>query len=84
MGPDELQGIIDFEPFVPLRLTLSSGNVIEVRQREGVNVSGLTMSILDTTFTGEPRLRLVSLPNIALVEPIAHGPTGRGLAEEGA
>lgn len=62
MGPSELQELVDFEPFGPLRLTLSSGNVIDLRQREGVNITGLTMTIADTTIAGTPRVRLVSLP----------------------
>ncbi len=33
MGPEELQQLIDFEPFVPFRLTLSSGDVVHVRQK---------------------------------------------------
>lgn len=82
MGPSELQQLIDFEPFVPFRLTLSSGNIVEVRQRDGVNVTGLTMSIIYATVSGEPRFRLISLPNIALVEPILEGPPGQRLSEE--
>lgn len=76
MGPSELQELLDFEPFTPLRLTLASGDVVELNQREGLNVTGLSLSIEDVNFVGSPRLRLVSIPNIVLVEPIA-GRTGR-------
>lgn len=70
MGPSDLQEVLDFVPFTPLRLTLASGDVVELLQREGLNVTGLSLSVADTTLTGTPRLRLVSIPNICLVEPM--------------
>jgi hypothetical protein len=30
-----MQELIDFEPFLPMRLTLASGDVIDLRRREG-------------------------------------------------
>ena len=82
MGPSELQEVLDFEPFAPLRLTLASGDVVELHRREGLNVTGLSLSVEDTTLRGTPRLRLVSIPNIVLVEPIA-GRSGSNRLEGG-
>ena len=84
MGPSEIQELLDFRPFVPFRMTLSSGDVVDVRQWEGVSVTGLTMSIYYSSLNGGPRFRLVSLPNIALIEPIAAElPFGGRTIEEG-
>jgi hypothetical protein len=66
-----MQELIDFEPFLPMRLTLASGDVIDLRRREGLSVTGLSLAIEQVSPTGRRRLRLVSLPNICLVEPIA-------------
>jgi hypothetical protein len=82
MGPSELQQLVDFDPFVPFRMTLSSGDVVDVRQRDGVNITGLTMSIAFASINNVPRFRLVSLPNIALVEPIVDRDFGERLKEE--
>jgi hypothetical protein len=70
MSPSDLQEMIDFEPFTPLRLVLASGDVVELHRREGLNITGIGLSIEDTTMSGRPRLRLVSIPNVVLVEPI--------------
>ena len=82
MGPSDLQELIDFEPFTPLRLTLSSGNVVELKQREGLAVNGLTLSVVDSDVHGRQRLRLVSLPNIAFVEPLLRNDPNSRLSEE--
>jgi hypothetical protein len=71
MGPSELQELLDFEPFIRLRLTLASGDVVELNRRQGVNLTGLSLSIEDESQSGARRLRLVSIPNIVLVEPLA-------------
>jgi hypothetical protein len=71
MGPSDIQEVFDFDPFTPVRLTLASGDVVELRQREGLTITGLTLSVADTNTHGQPRLRLVSVPNICLLEPIS-------------
>ena len=78
MGPSEIQELLDSEPFVPLRLTLSSGSVVELHQRESLNLVGLSLSVLDDGLAGQPRLRFISIPNIAMAEPIVsrHGREG--------
>jgi hypothetical protein len=76
MGPGEIEELLSFEPFIPLRLTLASGDVIELRRNERIGVTGLSLSIADTNAFGQARLRLISMPNIVLIEPIA--PNERG------
>ena len=83
MSPDDLQDILDFRPFRPLRLTLSSGDVIDLRHREGLSVSGLSLLIQDADVFGNSRFRIVSVPNIALIDLIPEGESGRRLQEEG-
>lgn len=73
MSPTDLEDVIEFEPFTSLRLTLASGDVVELHQREGLSVHGLSLSIEDTTLAGRPRLRMVSIPKIVLLEPLADG-----------
>ena len=83
MSPDELQQMLDFIPFTPMRLTMASGDVVDLRRREGLSVNGMSLVIENTDLTGQPRLRLVSVPNICLLQPLRlSGPGGR-LAEEG-
>ena len=72
MGPSEIQELLDSEPFVPLRLTLSSGNVVELHHRESLNVVGLSLSVLEEGLAPQPRLRFISIPNIAMAEPIVN------------
>jgi hypothetical protein len=55
MSPSDLQELLDFEPFTPLRLTLASGDVVELHRREGLNITGLSLSIEDTYLFGGPR-----------------------------
>ena len=67
MSPTDLEEVLDFQPFTPLRLTLASGDVVELPQRQGLSVNGLSLTIVDTTRSGRPRLRMVSIPNIVLL-----------------
>jgi hypothetical protein len=79
MSPSELELYIQQDPAVPLRLTLSSGDQIVIRDEDRPIVEGLVL-ILCGAETGRfaQRHRLVSVPNIALVEPApGNRPTGR-------
>jgi hypothetical protein len=77
MGPSEIQELIESQPFVPLRLTLSSGSVVEIRADMDVNIVGLSLSVVDELPEFGQRLRFVSIPNIAIAEPMA-GPMRPG------
>jgi hypothetical protein len=75
MSPDELDQYVSQEPMPTLRLTLNSGDQIVIRQQDRPIVSGLTL-VLRGLETDRHTLghRLVSVPNIALVEPILDRP----------
>ncbi len=70
MAPSELQELLDFEPFTPLRLILASGDIVELHQREGLSIADLSLAVEDIGMTGTRRLRLVSIPNICMAEPL--------------
>ena len=70
MSPSEVQELRDFEPFVPLRLVLASGDVVKLYSREGLSITDLSLVVVDTGVMGRPRMRLVSIPNICLAEPL--------------
>ena len=74
MSPSELELYIEQDPALPLRLTLSSGDQILVRGEDRPIVEGLVL-ILRGVESGRfaQRHRLVSVPNIALVEPVQPG-----------
>ncbi len=72
MSPSDLEEHLFQEPFTPLRLTLSSGDQLIVDNNDRALISGLTLlySLADdpTSRLGK-KLRVVSIPNIVLVEP---------------
>ena len=78
MSPSELEIYLDQDPNQVIRLTLSSGDQILVRSEDRPVVEGLAL-ILRGPETGRfaQRHRLVSVPNITLVEPVTSRPTGR-------
>jgi hypothetical protein len=70
MGPEEMEQMIKFEPFVPFRLTLSSGDKVDIMSPMGLNIIGLSLAISDVDVGGQPTLRFISLPNIAIAQPL--------------
>jgi len=77
VSPTDVQEMLDFRPFTPLRITLATGDVVNVRHREAALVTGLNLSVLDADMHGALRLRFLSIPNIIMIEPIAEPPAGR-------
>lgn len=79
MGPGELEEYIAEEPFRPIRIVLSSGDRLLIKQRSEALVSGFSLylgrSSTDARVPGY--FRVVSLPNIAYVER-AEGMPSRG------
>jgi len=73
MSPSDLEDQIYSDPFVPLRLTLASGDQVIIESSQRVLMTGLTIHYL---LTDDPaarvgtRVRIVSIPNIVLVEPV--------------
>jgi hypothetical protein len=76
MSPSELEEVLYEEPFKPLRLTLASGDQIVINSNRRALISGVSlvygMSDDPSARTGQ-RLRIVSIPNIVLVEPAGNG-----------
>lgn len=79
MSPSEAEEYILSEPIRPVRLTLASGDQVIVREEDRPIVSGLALVLRGSgaaRVTGGPRL--VSIPNIALLEPLPERPSNRG------
>ena len=75
MSPSELEEYINQDPMPTLRLTLASGDQLLIRHEDRSFISGLVLTIPGTMrgrFAGGPRL--VSIPNIVLVEPSPERP----------
>jgi hypothetical protein len=80
MSPSEVDELLYAEPFQPLRVTLASGDQIVIRREHRAFTQGLCIVLAgdDSTgarFAGGPRL--VSIPNIVLVEPVGDRPEVR-------
>ena len=79
MSPSDLEPYLRHRPIPPLRLTLSSGDQLIVRDEDEPFTLGLSLILRGTTsgrMVNPPRT--VSVPNIVLVEPVgSQGKTGR-------
>jgi hypothetical protein len=42
---------------------------VELLRRDGISINGLSLSVEDLDDIGERHLRLLSIPNIVLIEP---------------
>ena len=77
MSPTDLEEFLFEEPFQPLRLTLASGDQVSINSNRRVLIAGLA---LHYGLSDDPdsrigkRARIISIPNIVLIEPI----NGRG------
>ena len=71
MTPDQFSELLGREPFVPLRLHLSSGEVVEIGDPGCALIQGVTLQIF-TIKAGGSRIaennRYIPLRNIAQVE----------------
>ena len=80
MSPSEVEEYILQDPMPTLRLTLASGDQLIIRDEDRAFVSGLALVIRGSN-TGNRMVaqsRLVSIPNIVLVEPTTAPPQTRG------
>ena len=55
MGPSEVQEFHDMDPFIPFRMTLSSGSVIDITGDETLVIWGLSLAVADRDMNGRPR-----------------------------
>lgn len=80
MSPSELDEYLLQDPVPPFRLTLASGDQIVVRAEDSAFVSGLSLVLrgepVTRTVTAESRL--ISIPNIVLLEPAGMKPPAGG------
>jgi hypothetical protein len=80
MSPTDLDDILNEQPAVPLRLTLSSGDQVVIDNPTRTLIAGLSLFI-GLAETPEARIgdrvRIVSIPNINLIERI-EGPRRNG------
>jgi len=64
------------EPFVPLRLTLASGDQIILEDSRRVLIVGMSLyyaSSYDTATRVGKHVKIISVPNIVLAEPVIGG-----------
>ena len=74
MSPSDLEEYIQQTPLPTLRLTLSSGDQLIVSEEDTPILAGLTLVLRGRAASASGRAagqpRLVSMPNIVLVEPV--------------
>jgi hypothetical protein len=81
MSPSEIEDNIFREPFVPVRLTLASGDQIIIDNPRRAVITGLSIYY---ALADNPEARVgtsgkfISIPNIVLVEPAPPGPHRNG------
>jgi len=80
MSPPDLDEILNEQPAVPVRLTLSSGDQVVIDNPTRTLIAGLSLFIgvaeIPEARIGD-RVRIVSIPNINLIERI-EGPRRNG------
>lgn len=78
MSPSELEEYLQGEPLHSVRLTLSSGDQVVINPGDQWIVTGLALVLGGEPQTGRVTVgpRLVSVPNVVLVESLASRPSG--------
>ena len=79
MSPSELEEYLLMDPVPTLRVTLASGDQIVVRNEDEPFVSGLALILHGDRIGARVTSgsRLVSIPNIVLVEPVNPSQPGK-------
>jgi hypothetical protein len=72
VSPSDLEEYIAQRPLPTMRLTLSSGDQLIIGEEDTPILEGLTLVLRGRTVSGRvtSHPRLVSVPNIVLVEPV--------------
>ena len=76
MSPSEIEEYLFQEPFTPLRLTLASGDQVIVNNNRRAVIAGLSLiygMADDPNARIGNRVRIISIPNIVLIEPVPPG-----------
>lgn len=71
MSPDELRELLHKRPFVPLRIHVGNGMHFDIRHPDMAIVGGehMAIGIMEEGRT-EPLIKLISLINIHVIEPV--------------
>jgi len=80
MSSSELEEYLQGHQDDRLRLVMSSGDEMIIEEPRKTLIDGLTLHIQmygNWTLREAPRVRIVSIPNINIIEPIRRGPNGR-------
>ena len=79
VSPSEIEEILSYRPLQPLRVVLTSGDEMIVREQDKPFISGLCLVLRGVALREEilARSRLLSIPNIALIEPVPPRQGGR-------
>jgi hypothetical protein len=81
MSPSELEEHLFQEPFIPLRITLASGDVVVIDNPRRAVIAGLSLyyAIADDPATRVGKKgKLMSIPNIVMVEAVDSHPRRNG------
>lgn len=71
MGPSDVQLVVNSFAWMPFNITLSSGEVILLTGEEELSVGDMTLTIIDKSLFGQERIRIISIPNIAMIQTTA-------------
>jgi hypothetical protein len=72
MSPSDIEEYIELRPMPSLRLTLSSGDQIVITDEDDPKLLGLSLVLRSRAGNRQLTPRLVSVPNIVLVEPVEY------------
>jgi hypothetical protein len=76
MSPTDLEEFIYRDPFLPLRLTLASGDQVIIEDPKRVLLTGLALHYMVTDDASSrigKQVKIISVPNIVLAEPVTNG-----------
>ncbi len=80
MSPSDLEEFLGEHVTDRVRVVLSSGDELFIEQPQKTIISGLSLYIQmyeDWATRIGRRVRIISIPNINLIEPVRPGPSGR-------
>ena len=73
MTPDAMNSLLSADPFVPFRLTLTTGETVDIRDPNPVYIANLSIHFFELKRIGEhmaDRFRLISLRHVVKIEQL--------------
>jgi hypothetical protein len=73
MSPSDLEELFELQPTRPLRITLSSGDQVILERPDLARVFGFSLIFgvgYEAGSRVSQRMRIISVPNIAMIEPV--------------